>query len=146
MRTLSAASDAIRALAVEVRERAASDQEEIRYWRGRSREIREAHEEAIRVQAQVELERDTELEREGRMTRVTEQASAVLLPVLARKLAPPAPAAPAAASADPAQADQLASVRAAWAHLSPETVDRIAADLPPDLALAVVAAMRGADD
>lgn len=144
MRTLAAASDAIRALATEVRERAASDQDEIRYWRERSREIREAHAEVARVQASVELERDLELERERRLSSVTEQATKLLLPALARKLTPPAQAENGStpnvprASAEPSA---LATVRAAWGHLSPETVDRIAAELPPDVAAQLVSAL-----
>jgi hypothetical protein len=147
MRTLAAASDAIRSLANEVRERAASDQEEIRYWRQRSRELRDAHDEATRVRAEVELGAATELERERRISRVLEQGAAVVLPALSRRLATPSGSGLAnggngqAPNQAAPEAAALSTVRGAWAHLSPETIDKIAGDLPPEVALAVVAAL-----
>ena len=142
MRTLAAASDAIRALAVEVRERAASDQDEIRYWRERSKALREEHDAVTRERTQVELESAIELERERRMSQIAERATALLGPAIAKRLAP----APAKDGATKQEAAPMSTVKRAWSQLSDDTIARIAADLPPDLAMEVVQALGSTQD
>jgi len=141
LRLLTSASEAIRAMADQARMRAAEDQEELRWYRERARQIRDEREELTRETIARELASEVGAERERRTSALLEQAAAAVLPAVARRLSP-APA-PAPATGRTAADDALDRIRAAWAHLSPELCDRIADELPPEIALGLVGAIGG---
>lgn len=140
LRLLTSASDAIRAMAEQARVRAAEDAEELRWYRERAKQIREEREELTRESIARELAAEVGAERERRTSALLEQAAATVLPAVARRLAP----APAPSSSRSSADDALDRVRAAWAHLSPELVEKIADELPPDVAMGLVGAMGAA--